>query len=313
MKKIDLGKGGLVSPAIALGCMRMRDLSTAKAMAAIAAAMESGINFFDHADIYGLNGAAETIFGKAAKEMGLARESMIIQTKCGLARNADWTANAAFDFSKAHIIASVEGSLSRLGMDYVDLLALHRPDALVEPEEVAAAFDTLRGRGLVRHFGVSNHTSGQIELLKKYLGDKIIVNQLQFGIGHMGMVDFGLNMNMKTDASIDRDGGVLDYCRLNDITIQAWSPYLASDGSGVFVDNPKFPKLNATLAEIAGRHGISKDALGAAWILRHPAKMQVIIGSMNPGRIRDIASACDISLSREDWYGIYIAAGNPLP
>jgi len=313
MKKINLGASGLMAPAISLGCMRMRDMEAADAAKVLEVAMETGMNFFDHADIYGHNGLAEQVFADAVKLAGIKREDMLVQTKCGIVRNEDQAANAAYDFSKEHIISSAQESLRRLGMDYVDVYLLHRPDALMEPDEVAEAFDNLHSRGLVRYFGVSNQSSGQMRLLQKYMGHKLIVNQLQFSIVHTGMMDFGLNVNMKNDAGIDHDDGLLDYCRLEDITIQAWSPYRLNGMSGVFIDHPDYPKLNAVLAKLSEKYNVTKDAIAAAWILRHPANMQVIVGSMNPTRLAAIAKAADVVLTRGEWYEVYMAAGNRLP
>ncbi|MCL2572948.1 MAG: aldo/keto reductase [Defluviitaleaceae bacterium] len=313
MKTIDLGKSGMIAPVIAFGCMRMRDMDAKDAARAVQTAMDNGINFFDHADVYGAHGRAEEVFAAAVIELGMAREDMIIQTKCGIVRSVDQKSTIAFDFSKEYIISATEGSLRRLGTDYIDILLLHRPDTLVEPEEVAAAFDNLHSRGLVRHFGVSNQSPAKMRLLQKYTKHRLIVNQLQFSIVNTGMVDFGFNMNMKNAASVDHDGGVLEYCRLEDITIQAWSPFRLLDWSGVFIDHPDYPELNAVLARLAEKYNVSKDAIAAAWILRHPANMQIIIGSMNPARIADVACAVDVMITREEWYEVYMAVGNRLP
>lgn len=232
---------------------------------------------------------------------------MIIQTKCSI------VPGIMYDFSKEHILNSVDASLKRLKTDYVDTLLLHRPDTLMEPEEVAEAFSKLHESGKVKYFGVSNHTPMQIELLNKYLNNKIIINQLQFSIMHTGMIDAGLNMNIKNDASIDRDGGVLEYCRLKDITIQAWSPYQYGFFEGVFLDNDKFPELNKKINAIAEKYAVTNTAIATAWILRHPAKIQTIVGSMNAERIKEICKASNITLTRQEWYEIYLAAGNKLP
>ena len=218
-----------------------------------------------------------------------------------------------FDFSKKHIIESVEGSLKRLKMDYVDALLLHRPDTLVEPEEVAEAFDELEKSGKVRYFGVSNQKPMQVELLKKYVKQPLLINQLQFGLKHSGMIDQGIHVNMTDEASVDHDGSVLDYSRLNEMTIQAWSPYQYGFFEGVFIGNEKFPKLNQKLAELADKYHTTPTGLASAWILRHPANIQVIAGTMNVGRIKEIAQASDVELSREDWYALYREAGNILP
>ena len=306
MKHIDIGKSGLLGSEIALGCMRMADLSPKEASKTIATCLDLGINMFDHADIYGA-GKSEEVFAHALKDLKVSREDLVLETKCGI------RPGIAFDFSKWHIIDSLEHSLKRLETDYVDLLALHRPDTLMEPEEVAEAFDELHKRGLVRHFGVSNQTPGQISLLQKYIDQKLIVNQLQFSIMHTPMIDSGFNTNMTNTASINHDGGILEYSRLHDMTIQAWSPYQYGFFDGVFLNNDKFPELNETIDKIAAKYNVTNTAIATAWILRHPAKIQTVVGSMNPKRLTDIAKASHIQLSREEWYEIYMAAGNVLP
>jgi Predicted oxidoreductase len=284
----------------------MAGIEKSEAEKIIKVSLEEGINFFDHADIYG-GGKSEEVFADAINMNSAIREKMIIQTKCSI------VPGIMYDFSKDHILNSVDKSLKRLKTDYVDTLLLHRPDTLMEPEEVAEAFSKLHSEGKVKKFGVSNHTPMQIELLNKYLHNKIIINQLQFSIMHTGMIDSGLNMNIKNDASIDRDGGVLDYCRLKDITIQAWSPYQYGFFEGVFLDNDKFPILNDKINEIAEKKGVTNTAIATAWILRHPAKIQTIVGTMNPKRLKEICKASDIELTRQEWYEIYLAAGNKLP
>lgn len=305
MKRITIGNSALTASEISLGCMRMADLSKEDANKVINTALENGIDFFDHADIYG-GGKSEEVFADAIDMNATIREKMILQSKCGIRQGF-------FDFSKEHIIASVEGSLKRLKTDYLDTLLLHRPDTLFEPEEVAAAFTELEKSGKVRHFGVSNQNPGQIELLKKYVDQELIANQLQFSIMHTGMIDAGFNVNMTIDPSLDRDGGILEYSRLNNMTIQAWSPFQYGFFEGVFLDNDKFPELNKVIDKIAADKGVTNSAIAVAWIQRHPASFQTVVGTMNPGRIADIAKASDVTLSREEWYEIYRAAGNQLP
>lgn len=305
MKRITIGNSALKASEISLGCMRMADLSKEDANKVINTALENGIDFFDHADIYG-GGKSEEVFADAIDMNATIREKMILQSKCGIRQGF-------FDFSKEHIISSVEGSLKRLKTDYLDTLLLHRPDTLFEPEEVAAAFTELEKSGKVRHFGVSNQNPGQIELLKKYVDQELIANQLQFSIMHTGMIDTGFNVNMTIDPSLDRDGGILEYSRLNNMTIQAWSPFQFGFFEGVFLDNDKFPELNKTIDKIAADKGVTNSAIAVAWIQRHPASFQTVVGTMNPGRIADIAKASDVTLSREEWYEIYRAAGNQLP
>lgn len=305
MKNINIGNGKISASEIILGCMRINELSVNEAAKLINTALEEGINFFDHADIYG-GGKSEEIFAAAVDMKPSAREKFIIQSKCGIRQGY-------FDFSKEYILNSVDGILERLRTDYIDTLLLHRPDTLMEPEEVAEAFDILHQCGKVRYFGVSNQNPMQIELLNKYLNQKIIINQLQLSITNTGMIDSGINVNMKIDPSIDRDGSILEYCRLKDITIQAWSPFQFGFFEGVFLDNPKFPELNKKINEIAELKGVPNTAIAIAWILRHPAKIQPIAGTTNCTRLKDICKASKIELTRQEWYEIYRAAGNKLP
>ncbi len=305
MRTIPLGKSELQVPVIAVGCMRIQKLDQTAAEKLIRSALEMGANFFDHADVYG-NGACEALFAQAIGMTPDLREQMILQSKVGIRPNM-------FDFSKEHILEGVNGSLKRLQTDYLDILLLHRPDALVEPEEVAEAFDILHSTGKVRYFGVSNQKPMQIELLRKYLHQDIQCNQLQLSIAHSQMISNGIYVNMENEGAIDRDGSILDYCRLNQITIQPWSPFQYGFFEGVFLDNPKFPELNKVIHRIAAAHGVSNTTIALAWLLRHPAKMQPVTGTMNINRLKDCVKAADVSLSREEWYEIFIAAGNKLP
>ncbi|WP_347551248.1 aldo/keto reductase [Pseudalkalibacillus hwajinpoensis] len=305
MKKIKLGNSELEVGEISLGCMRMNELSNKDAGYVIENAMEAGVDLFDHADIYG-KGKSEEVFAEAIDMNDDVREKMKLQTKCGIREGY-------FDFSREHILESVEGSLKRLKTDYIDSLLLHRPDALFEPEEVAEAFATLKESGKVRHFGVSNQNPMQIELLKKYLKEDLIVNQLQLSIVHTPMIDVGFNVNMQHDPAIVRDSNVLEYCRLNDITIQAWSPFQHGMIDGPFVGNKAFPEVNKKLQELAEKKGVTDSAIAIAWILRHPANIQPVVGTMNPKRLKDIAKASEIELNRKEWYELYRAAGNDLP
>ncbi|MBQ6708967.1 MAG: aldo/keto reductase [Clostridia bacterium] len=303
MYKIEFGKSGMTVPTVAVGCMRIKNMSNAEASAFVNTALENGANFFDHADIYG-GGKSESVFGEAVAS--IPREDIIIQTKCGIRQGQ-------FDFSYEHIVNSVEGSLSRLKTDYIDVLLLHRPDALMEPEEVAKAFDYLKASGKVRHFGVSNQNPYQMQLLQNCLDMSLCANQLQFSIMHAPMIQSGINVNMYNDSAINRDGGVLDYCRLNKITIQPWSPMQYGFFEGCFVDNEKFPELNQVLDKIAKEYNVTKTTIAFAWILRHPAKMQPITGTTNLSRLTDCIKATEINLTRAQWYEIYRAAGNILP
>lgn len=308
MKTINVVQGPQNASAIILGCMRMPALSVDGAAAMIRAAAQEGINFFDHATCYG-DGEAETRFGDAFPQTGLRREDVFIQSKCGLHFD-----RKEFDWSKEDILSSVDGSLKRLKMDYLDVLLLHRPDLLFEPEQVAEAFDQLASNGKVRFFGVSNVTPGQMNLLKKFVRQPLVFNQLQFSLEQTQLIDPGLYLNnLTTDRSIDRDNGVLDYCRLHDITIQAWSPLQFGMFKGCFVDHPDFPEMNRALAEIGEARGVSKTAVAIAWILRHPARMQAIAGTMNPAHLKDLCAAGCVHLTHQEWYRLYLAAGKFLP
>lgn len=309
MKTINVVNGPQNVPAIVQGCMRMPALSVDETAKVIRTSYDLGVNYFDHATCYGENGAAETRFGEAFAKTGLRREDVVLQSKCGLCFERN-----EFDWTKENILSSVEGSLKRLKTDYLDVLLLHRPDVLFEPEEVAAAFDQLEAEGKVRYFGVSNLVPMQIELLKKYVKQPLVFNQVQLSLDQSQLIDQALYMNNKsTDFSINRDGNLLDYCRLHDITIQAWSPLQFGMFKGTFIDHPDFPELNKVLAKIGEREGVSKTAVALAWILRHPAKMQVIIGTMNPEHIVSACDASKVQLSHHDWYELYLAAGKYLP
>lgn len=306
MKKIKLGSSSLVVPEVIVGCMRLCTLDEKAMNSYIHKVIEAGINFFDHADIYG-DGQSEIIFGETVKkDNSLKREDMIIQSKCGIRKGY-------YDLSKEYIIKSVDGILKRLQTDYLDILILHRPDALVEPEEVAEAFEKLQQSGKVKAFGVSNHKPMQIELLKKYVKQDLIVNQLQLSIPVSNMIANGMEVNMETYGASDRDGSVLDYCRLNDITIQAWSPFQMPNWKGPFLGSNEYEELNKTIREMADKYNVTETMIAAAWILRHPANIQVIAGTTNEDRMMQIAEASDVNLLREDWYKLYLAAGHPLP
>ena len=298
--------GGISVSRIAQGCMRIDRLTRAELDALIRSDLDAGISFFEHADIYGGNGRCEELFGNILREDPSLRERMTIQTKCGIRPGQ-------YDFSREHILTSVEQSLKRLGTEQVEFLVLHRPDTLVEPAEVAEAFAQLKEQGKVKKFGVSNHNAMQIALLNKYLPEPLVIDQLQFGLGHTVLVDAGLNVNMKNEESVNRDDSTLDYCRLNDITIQAWSPLQFGFIKGHFMGNPDFEGLNRKLEELGEAYGITATAMAIAWVLRHSAKIQPIVGSVNSERMHDIAKAADVTITRKEWYDLYCATGKSLP
>lgn len=305
MKTITLNNTNLSIPEIGMGCMRIVELENVDAVKGwVDTALEHGINFFDHADIYG-KGRCEELFGQVLTPS--LREKIILQSKCSI------RPGIAFDFSKEHILNSVDGILKRLNTEYLDILLLHRPDALMEPEEVADAFRILKENGKVHHFGVSNQTPMQMELLSKYCDEPLLINQLQLSIAHCPMINSGINANMYNDSGINRDGGVLEYCRLKDITIQAWSPFQYGMFEGIFLGNEKFAELNKVIDDLAEKYNVTNSAIAVAWILRHPAGIQTIVGTTNKDRIAQISKASEIRLTREEWYALYMAAGNKLP
>jgi predicted oxidoreductase len=305
MKTVSIG-GKLAAPEIGLGCMRLSGLDKFAAEHLIRTAMEEGVNFFDHADIYG-GGTCESHFAEAIGMNPSLREKMILQTKCGI------RPGTSYDFSREHILASVDASLQRLKTDYIDILLLHRPDALMDPVEVAEAFTVLESSGKVKYFGVSNQNPYQIGLLNKHFGGKLVANQMQLSLAYCPMIDAGLNVNTAKEEAVVRDGAILDYCRSIGMTIQAWSPFQYGFFEGTFIGSPEYPELNKKLEEIAARYGVTVGAIAVAWILRHPAKIQTIVGTTNATRVAEICKASDVNLTREEWYALYMAAGKTLP
>jgi predicted oxidoreductase len=303
IKHTDLNVSNII-----MGNMRLTQLTLTEIEHLIRTALDEGINFFDHADIYG-QGRCEELFADAIQMNPSIREKMILQSKCGIKGQENY-----FDFSKEHILGSVDGILKRLKTDYLDLLLLHRPDPLMEPAEVAEAFELLHSSGKVKHFGVSNHNPAQIELLQKFTPHKLVVNQIQFSIAHTPMIDAGIALNMNIDQAINRDSSVLEYCRLHDITLQARSPFQNGFFAGPFLgDLENFSELNKVLDEIADNYNVTNTAIATAWITRHPANIQVVLGTTNPQRLKDACQGAEITLTRKEWYDIYKAAGNIVP
>lgn len=310
MKTLALPGTDMAVPAVVTGVMRIQDKSDAEVRALFDASLAAGINFFDHADIYGspLHGC-ERRFAEALQLTGSQRAEIILQSKAGIVPDGPY-----FDFSYDHIVTSVNESLAALQTDYLDILLLHRPDALMEPDEVARAFDDLHAAGKVHHFGVSNHTPGQIELLQRSVRQRLVANQVQLSITHSPIIAQGVAMNMAAlDQSISRDLGVLDYCRLHDITLQAWSPFQAGFFTGVFLGNPEFAELNAVIDRLAAKYAVAPEAIATAWITRHPAGMQVVLGTTNPQRLTAAAAGADIELTRPEWYELFRTAGHLVP
>ncbi|MYT75552.1 MULTISPECIES: aldo/keto reductase [unclassified Streptomyces] len=309
MKTISFPGTELRASNIVLGLMRIADLPDEDIRTLYGSARDAGVNTFDHADIYGpTRHACEERFGQAVKLTAAERESIVIQSKVGIR-------SGYFDFSKEHILRTVDESLAALRTDYLDLLLLHRPDTLVEPEEVAAAFDELHAAGKVVNFGVSNHTPGQVELLKTAVRQPLVANQVQLSITHCPMIASGVAANMAgLDQSVSRDNGLLDYSRLKGMTLQAWSPFQKGFFDGVFIgDRETHPELNDVLDELAAKYEVTPTGVAVAWITRHPANMQVVLGTTNPGRVAESAAGSELPLTREEWYRLFRAAGHTLP
>ena len=309
MKTLPLGRTDLTVSNVVLGLMRIADLTDQQIVELVAAARDAGITMFDHADVYGGEPhGSERRWGDALQLSAADRESMVIQSKVGIR-------DGYFDFSTEHILAAVDESLAALRTDYLDVLLLHRPDALVEPEEVAAAFDALHEAGKVHHFGVSNHTPYQVELLKTAVRQPLVANQVQLSITHAPLIAAGVATNMQgLDQSLDRDNGLLDYSRLNGITLQAWSPFQKGFFDGVFLDDREnYPELNDALDEIAAKYDVTPTGIAVAWITRHPADMQVVLGTTKPERVKESAAGSDVRLTRPEWYRLFTAAGYLVP
>ncbi|SEE78065.1 aldo/keto reductase [Ruania alba] len=311
MKTFTMPGTDLTAPNVVLGLMRIQDKSDEEVRTLVRTATDAGITFLDHADIYGsATHGCERRFAEAMQLSSSQREQLIIQSKTGIVRED----GPYFDFSYEHIISGVNGSLEALGTDYLDILLLHRPDALVEPEEVARAFDELAAAGKVRHFGVSNHTPRQIDLLKTAVTQPIVANQMQLSITHSPMIAQGVAANMQNlDQSIAREDGLIDYCRLNGITVQAWSPFQAGFFDGPFLGSERYPELNAVIDRLAAKYDVPAIAIAVAWITRHPAQMQVVIGTTTPERVTASAAGSDIPLTRAEWYELFRAAGYTVP
>lgn len=309
MKTYQLPRTGRTVSSVILGMMRIPKMSNGEIQQLVGAARDAGINVFDHADIYGgERHLCEARFGEAISFSAAEREQVLIQSKVGIRKGY-------FDFSEEHILTTVDESLAALKTDYLDILLLHRPDTLVEPEEVASAFDKLVAAGKVRNFGVSNHTPGQIELLKTAVKQPLVVNQAQLSITHAPMIAQGVAANMAgLEQSVSRDNGLLDYSRLNTMMLQAWSPFQKVFFDGVFLgDRENYGPLNDAIDELAAAYGVTPTGIAVAWITRHPANIQVVLGTTQPSRVTEAAAGSDVPLTRQEWYRLFTAAGHTLP
>ncbi|MFP3895935.1 MAG: aldo/keto reductase family oxidoreductase [Anaerolineales bacterium] len=316
METMNLGNSPLRVSRVGLGCMRL-SADRREAIETIRAALDAGISFFDHADIYG-RGQREETFSAIWDEVPALRSKVIVQSKCGIrfAGEPYEEAPQRYDFGYEHIMAAVEGSLTRLKTDYLDVLLLHRPDALVEPEEVARAFDRLHEQGKVLHFGVSNQTAAQMRLLQEWVDQPLVANQLQLSVVHTHLIDEGIVMNRSDYPAPRRNEGTLEFCRLHNITIQAWSPLAAGAITGKPLEEPdlRLERAAEVVAEMAAKYGVSGEAIMVAWLLRHPAGIQPLIGTTNPARITGACEGAELKLSREEWYRLFEAGrGRRLP
>lgn len=317
MKQINLGSTSLKIPAMGLGIMRMEAKTPEEAAKAIDTAYDNGINYIDSADIYG-QGKSEEVFGKALKLAKVNREDLFIQSKVGIivdpARShGSFVFGSRYEFTKQHILDAVDGVLKRMDIDYLDAVLLHRPDPLMDLEGIKEAFDILQASGKVRFFGVSNFNPQQFQMVQDSITQRLMFNQLQFGLMHTGMVDFGINTNISNADGTDHDGGLLDFCRRKHVTIQAWSPFQYGNFEGTFINNPDYPELNKELEKLADKYGVGKNAIAAAWILKHPAQIQMVMGTMTPAHIADSAKGANVDLTNQEWYDLYLAAGHKLP
>ncbi|HGJ1869350.1 TPA: aldo/keto reductase family oxidoreductase [Streptococcus pneumoniae] len=308
MRYITLGQDDKELSEIVLGMMRIKDKSVKEVEELVGTALSVGINAFDLADIYG-RGRCEELLGLVLKNRPDLREKMWIQSKCGI-RIEEFT---YFDFSKDYIIKSVDGILQRLKIDHLDSLLLHRPDALMESDQVAEAFDLLYKQGKVRDFGVSNQNPMMMELLKKDVKQPLAVNQLQLSAAFTPGFESAFHVNMEDSQAAMRDGSIFEYCQLHDVVIQAWSVLQFGYFKGNFVGNEKFQALNQVLDRLAIKYGVTSSTIAISWILRYPAKMQAVVGTTNPKHLREVSRAANFSLTRKEWYEIYLAAGNNLP
>lgn len=323
-KAIPLHKHGINASQLVLGCMRMggdwdkinpfTEEHVKEGQRAVEAALEIGINMFDHADIY-TAGKAERVFGEVLKANPRLREQIILQSKCGI-KFPDGTSPHQFDFSAGHILQSVDGILRRLGTEYLDILLLHRPDPLVDPEEVAGAIHQLKASGKVRHFGVSNMSQGQIKLLQAYSDEKFIVNQLEMSLLKIGFLETGVHVNQEAAKDNVFPEGTLEYCRLENIQLQSWGPLARGLYSGRSLDDQSESAIATAklVQQMAADKGTAPEAIVLAWLMTHPANIQPVIGTINPGRIRACKDAAELRLTRDEWYTLYtISRGRKLP
>ncbi|MCH5162273.1 MAG: aldo/keto reductase [Clostridiales bacterium] len=313
MKYIDID--GIKASRLSLGCWRIADKPIENIERLVNTALDMGVNHFDHADIYG-GGTCEKLYGELIKKSPSLRDRMVLQTKCGIM-------SGQYNLGYDHIMECVEGSLKRLNTDHVDILLLHRPDTLMRPEQIARAFDRLERDGKVLHFGVSNFSAMQIEYLQSQINQKILINQMQLSPTFCPMIDAGINVNTASPAAVDRDGGLLEYCRMRGITIQTYSTmqcsFIDENGNlykGAFTTEAarkKYFALNFCLEGLARKYGSTPEAVAIAWVLHHPANMQAIVGTTLDKHMEAFKDCCEVPLTDREWYEIYRSAGHTLP
>lgn len=306
MKKVRLGSSDLKVSQMILGMMRSSATDVKALEAVLEKALELGINFIDHADIYAWRTPAESLYGELVKARSELKDKFIVQTKCGICQGY-------YDLSYEHIMESVEQSLRRMNLEKIDVLLLHRPDTLMEPEEIAKAFDELQSSGKVLNFGVSNMNPGQISRIKKCVRQPLIADQMQLSIVHSSLIDQGIYVNMKDEQAVMRDGSLLDYLDEHNMSLQAWSIIQAGWEEGCFIDHPNYKELNDKLEELSKKYKVTKSAIAVAWILRHPANILPIAGTVNPTHLEEMAKAFEVKLTRQEWYSLYLATGKKLP
>jgi len=299
--QVDLCKNGPRFSRIVHGLWRLAEWKMGKKEIAdlMSHCLAQGITTFDHADIYG-DYACESLFGPALADSGIDRSAIQLVTKCGIklvSERRPLHGIQSYDTGTAHITASVETSLKSLGTEYVDLLLIHRPDPLMDPDEINAAFVSLRDAGKVRHFGVSNFLPFQLEMLAAHLEVPLVTNQIEYSVMELG-------------AQAD---GSIDLCQKQGVRPMAWSPF--GGGRLFHEDSAQAKRLRQTLHDV-GRDlgGASVDQVALAWVLRHPAGFVPVLGTGKASRLKKAVETLDLTLSREQWFRIWKAStGHDVP
>lgn len=277
-------------------------------------ALESNINVFDHADIYTFN-KAEIAFGSVLKQTPSLRDDMFIQSKCGI-RFEDELAPGRYDFSSEWITHSVNGILKRLHTEKLDMLLLHRPDPLMDLHELAESLEFLNAAGKFDYLGVSNMNLHQIRFLQSALNMPIVANQIEMSLAKLDWLNDGVLVGNDGIQNVDFVSGTLEHCQMNNIQIQAWGCLAQGRYSeaGLHSDNANTRNTAQLVLNLSEKYQVPSEAIVLAFLLRHPANIQPIIGTTNLDRIRASALATTVSLSREDWYQLFVTSrGHALP